>query len=70
MVYSKKQGHPWWSSPQDSTLPMQGAQVWSPVRELDPACRNQEPACSNQKIPHTATKILRAATKDPEQPNK
>ena len=37
-------------------LPVQGAQVWSLVRELDPACRNW-------KSPHAATKIPRATTK-------
>ena len=30
------QGLPWCSSGQDSTLPIQGAQVQSLVRELDP----------------------------------
>ena len=30
----------WWSSSYDSVLPMQGTQVRSLVRELDPACRN------------------------------
>ena len=29
-------GLPWWSS----ALPMQGAQVWSLVKELDPTCCN------------------------------
>ena len=29
-------GLPWWSSGQDSTLPMQGSQVLSLVRELEP----------------------------------
>ena len=30
---------PWWSSGKDSELLMQGARVWSLVRELDPTCR-------------------------------
>ena len=34
------QGFPWWSSGSDSKLPMQGAQVQSLVRELDPTCKN------------------------------
>ena len=33
-------GLPWWSRGQDSVLPMQGAQVQPPVRELDPTCCN------------------------------
>ena len=33
-------GRPWWSRGQDSVLPMQGAQVQPPVRELDPTCCN------------------------------
>ena len=32
------QGLPWWPSGLDSALPMQGAQVRSLVRELDPTC--------------------------------
>ena len=31
---------PWWSSDWDSVLPMQGAWVWSLVRELNPTWRN------------------------------
>ena len=31
-------GLPWWSSGEDSMLPVQGSQVRSLVRELDPAC--------------------------------
>ena len=34
------QGLPWWSRGQDSELPVQGAQVRSLVRELDPTCYN------------------------------
>ena len=41
----KYQGLPWWSSGCDSALSMQGAQVWSLVRELDPTC------CSNSSNP-------------------
>ena len=36
----KRLGHPWWSSGEDSALPMQGVWVRSLVRELDPACLN------------------------------
>ena len=35
-------GLPWGSSGQDSKLPMQGAQLQSPVWELDPTCLNQD----------------------------
>ena len=35
-------GLPWWSSDWDSNLPMQGAQVLSLVKELDPTCCNEE----------------------------
>ena len=31
---------PWWFSGFDSAFPMQGAQVSSPVRKLDPICCN------------------------------
>ena len=37
-IKKQQQGLPWWSSGQDSKLPMQGAQVLFPVRELDPTC--------------------------------
>ena len=33
-------GLPWWSSGWDSTLQVQGSQVHTLVRELDPTCRN------------------------------
>ena len=33
-------GFPWWSTGSDSMLPMQGAQVQSLVRELDPMFGN------------------------------
>ena len=33
-------GLSWWLDGQDSMFPMQGAQFWSLVRELDPACCN------------------------------
>ena len=33
-------GLPWWASGLDSALPMQGAQVQSLLRELDPTCCN------------------------------
>ena len=36
---SRGQRLPWWSSGWDSVLPMQGAWVWSLVRELNP-CRS------------------------------
>ena len=42
----------WWSSGQDSTLPMQGAWVPSLVGELDPTCCNEVLACHNQKRSH------------------
>ena len=40
MCIKRVRGLPWWSSDQDSMLSVQGAQVPSPVRELDPTCRN------------------------------
>ena len=33
-------GFPWWVTGSDSMLPMQGAQVQSLVRELDPTFRD------------------------------
>ena len=39
-IKKQQQGLPWWSSGQDSKLPMQGAQVPFPVRELDPTCHS------------------------------
>ena len=37
LLYKNKAlGFPWWYS----VLPMQGAQIWSLVRELDPSCCN------------------------------
>ena len=36
------QGLPWQPSGQNSTLPMQGTWIQSPVRELDPTCCNWE----------------------------
>ena len=39
-LYKKNKGLPWWSWGSDSTLQMQGAQVQSPVRELDLTYRN------------------------------
>ena len=35
---TKHPGPPWWPSGWDPELCVQGAQVWSPVRELDPKC--------------------------------
>ena len=35
---NQKLGLPWWHSEYDSKLPMQGSQVRSLVRELDPTC--------------------------------
>ena len=52
----QEEGLPWWSSGQDSALPMQGTWVQSLVRELR--------SCVPQ------LKTLSAATKDPAQPNK
>ena len=50
-----------WDFPDDpvakTLLPVQGTQVPSPVRELDPACRKQEFACSSCTILHAATSI-------------
>ena len=40
-----KQRLPWWSSGWDPTLPTQGAQVRSLVRELDPACHAARKIC-------------------------
>jgi len=36
--YRSTQGHSWWLGGKDSVLPMQGAQIPSLVRELDPTC--------------------------------
>ena len=47
---SENEGLPWWSSGQDSKLPVQGAQVWSLVRELDPACCYQKVLSAASKI--------------------
>ena len=58
------QGLHWWSSGQDSTLPMQGAKVWPLVRELDLTCCNYR-----SHMPQGRSKILHATTKDPAQPN-
>ena len=35
-----KEGLLWWSSGQDSALPMQGTKVQPLFRELDPTCNN------------------------------
>ena len=40
-------GLPWWSSGQDSIFPMQGAQVPSLGRKLDPPCLKSEFTCHN-----------------------
>ena len=54
----KSQGLPWWHSDQDPTLPMQGAQVQSMVRELDPTSMLQLRVCMPQ------LRSTRAATKE------
>ena len=59
-------GLPWWSSGQDSALPMQGARVRSLVGELDPACMPQLRVRMLQlKSPRAATKKSHAAMKIP-----
>ena len=41
LVIKNNEGLPWWSSgSQDYTLPVQGAWVWSLMRQLDPTYRN------------------------------
>ena len=60
-----------WDFSGGPVVKMQGAQVQSLVKELDPSHMQQLRACMPQlmiphattKIPHTATKIPRAATK-------
>ena len=54
-VIRQSKGLLWWSSGYNATLPIQAAQVQSPVRELDPVCYNQrshmlwqrDPPCHN-----------------------
>ena len=41
------EGLPWWSSGYDSVLTVQGAQVQSLLREVDPTCTIKEFACYN-----------------------
>ena len=41
---ASEEGLAWWSRGY-STLPVQGAWVWSLVRELDPPCRIKHPMC-------------------------
>ena len=42
-----ERGLPWWSSDEDSTLPMQAAQIRFLVGELDPACHSKDLMCHN-----------------------
>ena len=56
-------GLPWWSSGSDSTLPMQGAQIQFPVRELGSSCRNQEVHMRLLSLHPQLEKILCATTK-------
>ena len=44
------QGLPWWPSVWDSELPMQGTQVQSLVRELDPTCCMVQPKYIFKKL--------------------
>ena len=56
-------GLPWWSSGLDSTLPMQGAQIQFPLRELGSSCRNQEVHMLQLSLHPQLKKILCATTK-------
>lgn len=49
-------GPPWWSSGQDSMLPMQRTQVQALVRELDPTWHT-EPVCHKEDPRPSAAKI-------------
>ena len=51
------QGLPWWVSGQDSMLPIQGAQVQSLVRELDPKhAAVKILQVTNEKVSHATMK--------------
>ena len=49
------EGLPWWSSGEDSALPMQGAQVLSLDRKLDPTCWDLGVHMPQWKILHAKT---------------
>ena len=53
----RKLGLPWWSSGQDSAVPVQGAQILSLVRELDPMCHNYRVCMLQLKIPQVPLRL-------------